>query len=448
MDKKTVSGETLQVGYGRVNVTPGYPVPLAGSAATRISQGVDDPIYVTFVALRQEEQTILLATMDFVGSYSEYAAPLRTQVSQATAVPEDHVILNCTHTHTSVNVRNGDAPGIAQYRQELTQWAIAAAKEALADLTPAQVWYGSTMAEGMAWVRHYKMADGTYAGANYGSFKKSTIVGHASDADTQMQIIQFDRSAENKKNIVLMNFPAHGTLHKDHLLSADFPGPFRQYVAEQTDTLVAYFIAGAGDQVPSSRVPEEQFSADYRAYGQELGRIAVACMKNLTKLDSTQLRFSQRTFTGKSNQEGLDRLDEALKVKAIWEQVGGRGTPEGKAAAKGHGFSSVYQVTAILNRVNLGSTRSLELRALSIGNVGMILAPYEMFGASAMYIKEHSPYDMTFVISCSQNHDGYLPSKLGWQLQCYEAQITRFAPGTAEQLAQEYVDILTKMKEC
>lgn len=447
MENTNTSAMILEVGYGRTDVTPDYPVAMAGSAATRISGGCADPLYVTFVALRQGEQTLLVATMDFVGAYSEYAEPLRAEISRATGIPEEFVILNTTHTHASANVRNDEAQGIEQYRKVVIKGAIAAAKAALEDLSPAEVWYGSTYAKGMAWVRHYKMADGTYAGANYGSFKKSTIVGHASEADTEMQIIKFARSAEGKKDIVMMNFPAHGTLFKELLLSADFPGPFRAYVAEKTDTLVAYFIAGAGDQVPSSRVPEEQFSSDYQVYGAELGRIAVECMQNLTKLDATQLRYSHRTFTGKSNQEGLDRLDEALAVKAVWDQVGGRGTPEGKAAAKGHGFSSVYQVTAILNRVKLGPTRSVEMKTLSIGDVGIIFAPYEMFGASAMHVKKNSPYAMTFVISCSQNHDGYLPSQLGWQLGCYESQITRFARGTAEQLAEEYVDMLTKMKE-
>ena len=440
--------EALQVGYGRANVTPDYPVPIAGSAASRISEGVEDPLYITFVALRQGEQTLLIATMDFVGSYAEYAQPLREEVSRATGIPEEFVILNSTHTHSSANVRNDEGLNIARCRKEVTQGALAAAKEALEDLSPTEVWYGNTQAPGMAWVRHYKMADGTYAGANYGSFKKSTIVGHASEADTEMQLVKFVRAAEGKKDIVLMNFPAHGTLHKNLLLSADFPGPFRAYVEQKTDAQVAYFIAGAGDQVPSSRVPEEMFSSDYKVYGEELGRIAVEGLQHLTKLETTELRFSHRTFTGKSNQEGLDRLDDALAVKAVWEQVGGRGTPEGKAAAKERGFSSVYQVTAILNRVNLGPTRSLELRTMAIGDVGFILAPYEMFGASAMHVKAHSPYAMTFVISCSQNHDGYLPSQLGWQLNCYESQITRFARGTAEQLAGEYVDILTKMKEC
>jgi hypothetical protein len=299
----------------------------------------------------------------------------------------------------------------------------------------------------MAWVRHYKMADGTFAVANYGSFKKSTIVGHASEADTQMQLIKFVRPAEGKKDVIVFNHPAHATMNqKSILLSADFPAPAREYIAEKTGALVAYFIAGAGDQVPSSRIESEQFSPDYRVFGEEIGRIAVSALENMTKLEDTELRFNKRTFVGQSNQEGLDRLDDAIAVSKVWEQVGGRGTPEGKVAAKERGFSSVYAVTAILNRARFEPTRSLVLYTLAIGNVGMIFAPYEMFGASAMRVKEGSPYDMTFVVSCSQNHDGYLPSRLGWQLMCYEAQITRYAPGTAEQLAEEYISMLEDMK--
>lgn len=438
---------TIEIGYGRVDITPDYPVGMAGSAASRLSEGALDPLYMTFIALRQEERTLLVATMDLVGAYEEYTAPTRTHISLATGIPEEYVILNSTHTHSSVSCRNPKSPNALRYRADLLKWAEAGAKAALEDLSPAQIWYGSTQTEGMTWVRHYKMADGTYAGANYGSFK-SGVVGHASEADQEMQIVKFSRACAGKKDVVLMNFPAHATINqKSLLLSADFPGPAREYVAEKTGALVAYFIAGGGDQVPVSRVIAERFSTDYQVYGEKIGQIAVACMDNLTRAEGSKLCFSERTFIGKSNKADLNRADEALAVKAIWDQVGGRGTEEGRSAAKEHGFSSVYEVTAILNRMHFAETRSMVLNALSLGNVSFIFAPYEMFGSSAMQIKKNSPYEMTFVISCSQNHAGYLPSELGWRIRCYEAQITRFAPGTAEQLAEEYVDMLKEMKQ-
>ena len=444
MDHKDKAKLNLEVGYGRVDITPEYPVGMAGSAASRVSEGAMDPLYITFIALRQEETTLLVATMDLVGSYEEYSEPVRSHISRVTGIASEYVILNSTHTHSSVSARSETSVGSKRFREDLLTWAEKGAREALEDLSPAEIRYGSTQTEGMTWVRHYKMADGTYAGANYGSFK-SGIVGHASEADQEMQVIRFTR--EGKKDVVLMNFPAHATINQSStLLSADFPGPARDYVAEKTNSLVAYFIAGGGDQVPVSRVVEERFSTDYRVYGEEIGRIAVECLDQMKKAKEGTLRFLRRTFVGKSNKTDLDRADEALAVKAIWEQVGGRGTPEGRAAAKERGFSSVYEVTAILNRMRFAETRSMELKTFAIGDLGFIFAPYEMFGSSAMQIKQNSPFPMTFIISCSQNHDGYLPSKLGWKLRCYEAQITRYAPGTAEELVEEYVDMLTQLK--
>lgn len=444
MEKKNAISR-FEVGYGRVDITPDYPVGMAGSASSRTSEGALDPIYMTFIALRQGENTFLVSTVDLVCSYEEYMEPVRKHLQKVTGLPYESIIINSTHTHSSVAARNEKGTGCLQFRADLIRLSEIGAKEALEDLSPADALYGSIMTEGMTWVRHYKMADGTFAGANYGSFK-SGIIGHASVADQEMQIVKFAR--EGKKDVVLMNFPAHATINQSStLLSADFPAPAREYVAEQTDSLVAYFIAGGGDQVPVSRVVEERFSTDYQVYGKEIGRIAVECMKNLTKAEDGALCFLRRTFIGKSNKADLDRADEAMAVKAIWEQVGGRGTPEGRAAAKEHGFSSVYEVTAILNRMRFADKRSLEIKTLAIGNISFIFAPYEMFGSNAVQIKEGSPYPMTFIVSCSQNHDGYMPSELGWKLRCYEAQITRYAPGTAEKLAQEYVDMLKEMKK-
>ena len=62
------SNKIFEVGYGRVDVTPDYPVHMAGSAANRISTEVLDPLYITCIAFRQEGETFLVFTMDFVGA--------------------------------------------------------------------------------------------------------------------------------------------------------------------------------------------------------------------------------------------------------------------------------------------------------------------------------------------------------------------------------------------
>ena len=56
----------LQVGFGKVNVTPDYSVGLDGhsNAETRLSEGLLDYIYTTCIAVRSGEETVLLYTID------------------------------------------------------------------------------------------------------------------------------------------------------------------------------------------------------------------------------------------------------------------------------------------------------------------------------------------------------------------------------------------------
>ena len=436
----------LQAGFGRANITPEYEVQLSGGAATRNSEGYQDYLYITFIALQENGETFLVGTMDFITADDLFCDPAKAAISDATGIPKDNILLAATHSHSSAAIRSDGTTNVDQYRKDFFALAVQAAKDAVADLAPTEVWYGSAEAEGMAWVRHYKLDNGTFAGSNFGNFSSGNIVGHAAEADTELQLIKFARAAEDKKDIVMMNFPAHATMNQSNtVLSADFPAPARDYIEANTDSLVAYFIAAAGDQVPSSRVLSETFSSDYLVYGEELGRIAVETMDSLTKIENSGIRFSEKTYTGNYNKAGIERLPEANQVKLIWDQVG-RGTTEGKNAAKEHGFASVYEVSAIINNSKAPETNSMQLRTLAVGDVSFIFAPYEMFGAQGMYVKENSPYPMTFVITCAQGAEGYLPNELGWEVGSYESHVTKYERGTAEKVASEFVSMLEDLK--
>lgn len=435
----------LQAGFGRVDVTPDYTVQLSGGAATRMSDGAQDYLYVTCIALTQNSETFLLYTMDFICAEDVFVDPAKAAISAATGVPESNILMNATHTHASAAIRSNGSENVDQYRQDFFKWATEAAENAIADQAPATLSYGSLMAEGMAWVRHYELDNGTYAGANFGNFSSGTIVGHSTEADTELQVIRFTRDAD-KKDIVLMNFPAHATLTQTNTaLSADYPSPARLYVEENADVHCAFFIAAAGDQVPNSRVTGESFSTNYATYGEELGRLTVETLQNMTLAESDGIRFSEKEFTAGYNKENLDRLTDAKQVEAKWAEVG-RGTTQGKEAAKEYGFASVYEVSAIISRAKADDTNSMDIKVLALGDVSFIFAPYEMFGSSGMYIKENSPYPMTFVITCSEGAEGYLPTLKGWEIGSYESHVTKFERGTAEKLAEEYVAMLTDLK--
>ena len=84
--------------------------------------------------------------------------------------------------------------------------------------------------------------------------------------------------------------------------------------------------------------------------------------------------------------------------------------------------------------------------AISIGGLSMIFAPYEMFGPTAEYIMENTPYEMTMIVTCANGAMGYLPTEKAYDYQVYEGLVTKFVPGTAEALADEFLNMLTELK--
>ena len=443
----SAKADGLQVGFGRVNITPDYTVNLAGGdSASRISTGYQDYLYVTCVAITENLITYLVYTMDVICAEDVFVGPAKEAISESTGVPQEHILMNATHTHSGVAIRTSGGENVDTYRADFYKWATEAAEMAIADQSAAEVYYGSTKTDNMTFVRHYTLSNGSYAGANFGDFYSGSITGHATEADTELQLVKFARAAEDKKDIVMMSFPAHATFNQSNLvLSADFPGPARDYVEANTDTLVAYFIAAAGNQAPSSRIAGEAYSADYKAYGEELGRYAVETLSNLTKIEGSGVNFNSETFTAGYNKEKIDQLADAKKVNEVIKTYG-KTSLEAKAAVAQYGFSSTYEAAAIVSRASAPDTNSMDINVISIGNLGFVFAPYEMFGTQAMYIKENSPCAMTFIVTCGEGAEGYLPDDLGWEMGSYESCVTKFERGTAEKVAEEFVSMLTDLK--
>lgn len=435
----------LQAGFGRVSIMPEGVVHLAGGdASKRRSTYAKDTLYVTCVALQTGDQPILVYTMDLISADSANAEDAKAAIIQATGVPAQNILLNATHTHASVSIRS-NWEGVQEYRKRFCAAMAQAGVEAIADLSTAQIYYGDTMTERMTFVRHYKLSDGSYAGANFGNFKNGEIVGHSSEADGQLQIVKFER--QGKKDILMTAFGAHGTFAStaDTYISADFPSPTREYIEANNACLVAHFIAAAGDQVPSSRIKtEERFGREeYREYGAALGQYVLDALPNLKKLEDTTLNLVTKTVTYPANKEKLHLLPYVDEVVAKAKELGNI-HKETVALAREKGFSSYFEATAIRARANAPEVRSMDLRTMTIGTLGFIFAPYEMFGTQGMYIKEHSSRDMTFIVTCSEGAKGYMPSRLGIEIGCYEACVTQFAPGTAEALAEDFVTMLAQ----
>lgn len=446
----------LQVGFGRENILPDINgVQIAGGdAASRLSEGYLDEVATTCVALREGEETILVYTIDLITVDSRvYAA--QAYVSGETGIPVENIILNCTHTHNGVSIRS-NWDGIDAYVQKFNDACVTAAKLALEDLSPAEMYYGSTQTESMVFVRHYLMNDGTTYGNGHGS-TESGYKEHAYPSDGELQVIRFAR--EGKKDVVLMNLGAHATINSasnnsPNLISADWPYNARTYVEQNSDSLCAVFEAAAGDQIPNSNMKDiDPYGNKYPEFGNKIGEYCVSVLSGeMKKSEGTGIGLKIHKYTAPSMKEGTEdvmRVMQAKELVTLAGQVGGYSKPEVSAKVAEYGFNYYLEASGLASRASYPETYSMSLHLLTVDGVSFIFAPFEMFGVTGREIKDNSPYDMTFVITCSENeggHMGYLPHLYACEESFYEYDVTKFARGTAEDLAETYVALLTEMK--
>jgi hypothetical protein len=312
---------------------------------------------------------------------------------------------------------------------------------------------GSTKTEGMNFVRHYIMNDDTVAGDNFGD-TSSGYKGHVTEADEQVQMIRFVRA--DKKDVLLVNWQAHSLLASTwntpegqatrNMLSADYPGAARSYVEQQdSDVLFAYFLGASGNLNPYSMIKSENKQVEFRKFGQMLGEVIVGYQDQLTEVATGDIKTKQTIY-----EATIDHTEDHLKsvaeeVLAVYDQTNSQS--EAMKAGEQAGVMGFRHARSIIERSKMTETvRKMELNALTIGSVGLVTAPYEMFCTNGKQIKEGSPCDITFVLTCTNGHHAYIADELAFTYGSYEVHNRHLVRGTAEDLANTMVSMLKELK--
>lgn len=432
----------LQIGFAKENITPDFSVGLDGHSnwETRRSQSFIDYLYMTCIAAKSGEETILIYTIDILSMSNSRAESLRQVVTAATGIPGDKIFVGATHCHSAPALQTKDVDN-NKYFQQFMAAAVPAAENAIADLSPATMLTTTTEIDGMNFIRHYEMNDGTYAGPNFGDWT-SGIKGHASETDNRMVLVKFDRG-EEKKDVLLVNWQAHPdyvTGIGETSISADFPGALRSKLGKDADMEVAYFTGASGNQNPKSEIKSENPKLkDFKAYGEKLAESAYNALPNLKPVEGEAIKTSRVMLAVDVDHTKDNMVGQAEQVMAVWNQ----GSAVANDLAKKLGFVTRYEARAVYNRSKLPLTQEMEMNAFSIGDVGFITGTYEMFSENAKYIRANSPFETTFVIlGCS----GYIPSEDAFGYNAYEAVSATHVKGTAEKLAEQYVTMLKGLK--
>ncbi len=441
----------FSMGYARVNITPDYSVPLGGYGNTskRMSNGLYSYLYTTCVVLTDTKgTTIVIFQNDLSFCLPSVMDNVKERVSKDKGVPFGNIMVAGTHTHSAPDMVS-DEPSIHAYHADVEKWMIQAAEEAWADrkeVTQMTVGRIQLPANTLNFTRHYTTEAGIVKGDNFGDLLDSPYTGHVRDADSDMQVIRFQR--KDGKAVSMINWQTHphrGGSSKDTNITADLVGAMRDQYEKDTGDLFIYFTGASGNINPSSRIKNENITSDFKEQGEALAKYAVDCFnQNMTQVPLGDMQMLSYTFSGEVNHSEDDKVIHACDVWQEWT-TNNDFTAAVKLANQ-YGINSPYHANGIINKSKLGKTYDVEMYAFCIGNsVGFITAPYEMYSEQGEYIKEESPFEHTVVITMANDSIGYIPSELGYSYNAYGANTGKFVSGTAELLASQYVTMLEQL---
>ena len=435
----------LSVGFGRVDISPTESVPLRGYgySSGRMSTNIQDPLYATCIAIRDGSgNTVLLFTLDLINSFTEVMNAARARISEATGIAFDAIMVACTHTHSGPDLAHLNEPSIPRYIESLKEWMTQAAVAALADVAPARLYTASTQTENLTFVRRYLMSDGSYAGPNFGNFNNGYIVGHESEADSQLQLASFQR--EGKKDIVLANFQGHPHLaggSSNTNVTADIIAPLRTKMESSLDCYFAYFTGASGNLNLKSQISKENIVSTYTEHGNALADYALDAYDALEEVPVDSVKITKTVFMGQVDHTYdkwgtlcVDLVDHYMKY-------GNYGNFDTSSLQR-NGIQNIFKANAVGIRSQMPAYQEIPIYAISMGDLAFVTVPFEMFDTNGMQIKDGSPFGTTFVLSCSINSLSYLPSDLAFQHGGYAVDVTLFVRGTAEKLVTSYLGML------
>ena len=388
-------------GFGKIVVNPAPGVGLGGfgNSDERTSTYVSDDICISCTAISDGEQKILLFSLDACGVSKTNWNQVARVVEKELGIPRENIVLNASHSHSAPSIYGGG--NVAQYMQSFYKGALYVAKYAVADLDKTEVKIASTETEGLSYIRRYvDKSTGAFVG-NWPSTLDPNLYDHESYPDEQMQILYFDRV--NQKDIVLCNWQCHVTnvgTETGGQVSSDYVGAFRDYVSEQLDVHCAFFQGAAGSTIPFGKLKGENSNGDYKKHGQEVGDALIAAIPSLTPVQ-----------TG--------------KIETLTEEYVGTVKPEKVS--------------------DYGETAKLEICALAFGDVAIATAPYEMDHRNGKFVKDNSPYKMTFMSAYSNGSNSYIPAEASFPNGGYEVNSCRFVAGTGEGVASQLVTMLNSL---
>ncbi len=432
--KPLAESNVLEAGFGIADIT-------AENAF------IIDPLHVKALVLRQGETELALVACDVIGVSENETRPAREKASEITGIPVENICVTAIHTHM-------DRP-----RKDIGPAIVQAISDAKAGMQPVIVEPSAGLQFNVSFHRRYFMKDGSVVFNPM--FLNPDIVRPVGPIDPEVNFIMLKNQDTGKPVISLTSFAVHLDIVKEYgavyqatgpgsrdAVSADYPYWLETFLREDYGKeFNSIFFTGACGNInhwdfskpgPQSGHAKSKEVADSLYHSIKKVIPYANSEKPALKTASRIIDIPYQTFTnedllwakniennklsGKSEEpdEREQFLNSVRKRRIIWLN---------EQKEKGH------------------TSVPVEIQAFRItDNTALVTLPGELFVELGMTIKNHSPFQNTFVLELANNSVSYIPNKKAFFHGGYEVENSRLIPGGGEMMVETAIDLLKSLK--
>lgn len=439
---------SLQAGFGRRLITPPLGTPIAGYFEKRFAKGVLDELYASAIALSDGEKKVVIIGADIIYLTIDQASEYRALISEYCNIPVEAVHINASHTHTGPKIIADE-----NYRKLLAIQLRDVAAMALEDLKPAKLAVAEGKAEGISFVRRYRMKNGNVQ-TNPGVDNPEVDHALATPNET-VKLVEVIR--EGGDDIYLVSFGTHADTIGGELISGDWPGFVVRTVEKSLDGVKCIFLsAPQGDVNHINPFPTagERVGLDYdtfdgvpRGYehARHMGRVVAGAVLQIC--DKAEIRPDAKiTYAEKVTKlptfRENDKLEEARRIYELHQA----GRDDEIPFEKMELTTVVAEATRRVALENGPDFFEYTLGAVAIGDIVFCSVPGEMFTELGNRVCDESPFKTTLVC-CLMNASGtYFPTRKAYDEGGYEARSSKLAPGYDDIMVKDIIELFESIK--
>lgn len=457
-------GKVFRAGASVSNITPKLGEGIVGNFGTPPpATHIHDQLHARCLAMDDGNTKLVFVVADNVSINREVFDEAKRIINKTTGVPEDHILMSATHTHSATSAggegekRRGWNVGkpLDEYQTFLARRIADGVQVALNNLEPARIGWGAGSVPQHVFNRRWKLKPGTPNLSPFGiqeqalmnpGINNPNLLEPAGPTDPGVSFVSV-QSLTGRPIAMLGNYSLHyvGGLPNDHI-SADYFAVFADRIQEllkadrQDPPFVSMLSNGTSGDVNNvnvrggaERLPHYK---KMQIVANDLAEEVLRVHNSIKYHEWVQLKAVQSELTLKV------RHPDAGLVKWAKQVIEQPDTVKPKHRLEKTYAQRTLQMQEWPEQINV------ILQVFRIGDLGIAAVPFEVFAETGLEIKAKSPFKPSFTIELANGGYGYLPTPAQHKLGGYETWLStnRVETEASEKIVTELMKLFSKLK--